>query len=623
MTRNQSGGKRDDALPCARRLLLLVVCIRLVICTDIAISAVDDSLLTVVALSGQSFTDQTSELPNPNTFADAKINNSGNVLFKTRIGESSDHTIVTGFPGQLRIVAREGELIDGSGKDIYSAFEAQTALGGSGVVAFQARLFDTLDRTGTEGIFIETAPGQVDLAAQTLDQAPGLSSGTVFSDFSDARFSLSQNDEMLMFVDTGQLNSAGDGAQTSSDGYWTRTAEGALEFLAARGATVPNTGAATFDLVDATMAANGEVIVVGSTAAGDGIWRGFDYESLSLDISAASLNLGIEGSILLFDSLFPQSVPALSLDGTIALRASVRVSTESSVKRMEGLWKISPENELFPISIENEQPVDLPDGSFYTEPYADHSINGGGLVSFRNEVGVPGEPFQQVGLWTEGLDGDPKLLIFDGMQVPGEPDGVEFGGELLPCCFGLAFSVPVINQRGQTAFLAGLKGDRVNDDNDRAIVAVDSTGNLRVVAREGRSLEVAPGDVRRIKSLAFPGAGTFDFKEAPVQTLNSGFNDLGELIFIANFVDGTSGVFISRIASLPEPSGLVLVLTSLALVFNCRHRCRERGRRQDQHVAFTPPSYSMDRVHTNSWSARKHGGLGYHGEQPGQLLVRV
>jgi hypothetical protein len=134
----------------------------------------------------------------------------------------------------------------------------------------------------------------------------------------------------------------------------------------------------------------------------------------------------------------------------------------------------------------------------------------------------------------------------------------------------LAYDIPIINKNGQTAFLAGLDGSKVTDANDRAIVAQDVNGSLRLIALEGDLIEVAPGDARQISTLRFLGSGTEDFRELQTQSLNNGFNDRGEIIFVATFTDGTSGVFLSSLVAIPEPATPMLILSSLAVLSTFR-----------------------------------------------------
>jgi hypothetical protein len=50
----------------------------------------------------------------------------------------------------------------------------------------------------------------------------------------------------------------------------------------------------------------------------------------------------------------------------------------------------------------------------------------------------------------------------------------------------------------------------------------------------------------------------------------SGFNDQGQLTFLAEFTDGTNGIFVSDMATLPEPSSALILLLGLVAVGSTR-----------------------------------------------------
>ncbi len=129
----------------------------------------------------------------------------------------------------------------------------------------------------------------------------------------------------------------------------------------------------------------------------------------------------------------------------------------------------------------------------------------------------------------------------------------------------------VLNDAGQIAFLAALTGSGVDSTNDLGIWATDRSGDLQLVAREGDLLEVAPGDFRTISAF--------------YETLNSRstgnsdgrrsqFNNRGQLVFRASFTDGTQGIFVSNRVAIPEPSSLALAAVAATLLALGRLRRR-------------------------------------------------
>lgn len=99
-----------------------------------------------------------------------------------------------------------------------------------------------------------------------------------------------------------------------------------------------------------------------------------------------------------------------------------------------------------------------------------------------------------------------------------------------------AFSSPRINELGQVAFTAFLNGDadEVDSTNDSGVWALDINGNLLAVVLEGMQIEVATDDFRTVETVSI-----------------SGFSDSGELALLVQFTDSSSGIIK---ASLPYPA---------------------------------------------------------------------
>jgi hypothetical protein len=125
-----------------------------------------------------------------------------------------------------------------------------------------------------------------------------------------------------------------------------------------------------------------------------------------------------------------------------------------------------------------------------------------------------------------------NLVAREGAAAAGAAAGQNFS----------SFAGPALNSAGQLAFTATLTGTDVTTMNDRGIWAQGLDGNLRLVAREGVSLEVSPGVSRTIADLHFTGGGNTE------DGRRIGFNDNGEVAFLATFTDGTSGLFVSDVA---------------------------------------------------------------------------
>jgi hypothetical protein len=187
------------------------------------------------------------------------------------------------------------------------------------------------------------------------------------------------------------------------------------------------------------------------------------------------------------------------------------------------------------------------------------SFNNSGQSSFfanlRNAANnLPGTVNE--GIWSDAT-GSLQLVVREGDPAPGAGAGAVFGPMDL-----FAFR-PIISDAGQTAFPIKLRQGfgGVTEANDTGYWAQDLSGNLHLLVREGDMLTVAPDDVRTIATFGSNGdARGFQFDE------------LGNLMFLANFTDGSQGLFVASVP-VPEPSTFVAVLvTCFATVPRLRKR---------------------------------------------------
>jgi hypothetical protein len=185
-------------------------------------------------------------------------------------------------------------------------------------------------------------------------------------------------------------------------------------------------------------------------------------------------------------------------------------------------------------------------------------INNEGKVAFvanLSEEGMPNFVDFDRGIYSD-LHGSLQLIVREGDQAPDLPLGVLIDD--------LPLEPPSLNNLGQLAFAATLRRHvgGVTADNDAAIWAQDRNGDLRLVIRKGDSIDVDNGpdvDLRTVTSSLFlPGSGNQD------GTPNF-FNDLGQLVFRAEFSDGSAGVFVWSPFTIPEPASLHLVVLVLSL----------------------------------------------------------
>ena len=111
--------------------------------------------------------------------------------------------------------------------------------------------------------------------------------------------------------------------------------------------------------------------------------------------------------------------------------------------------------------------------------------NDRGQVAFAAQISGDGiDATNNAGIWL----GEPGRSIspFGEEIAPDVDGGLRFAG----------IGPPVLNNAGQIAFRGSLMGSGINEFNNDGIWATDNDGMVRLIAREGTPLEVAPGDLR-------------------------------------------------------------------------------------------------------------------------------
>jgi hypothetical protein len=243
---------------------------------------------------------------------------------------------------------------------------------------------------------------------------------------------------------------------------------------------------------------------------------------------------------------------SLNDSGQIAFTSALVVGVAGVTNNnSDGIWA-ERGGSLQLVAREGNQSPDTPVGAnFSFDSFAGTPVfNDLGQLAFRAELQLTGggvNATNNEGIWSEGA-GALAMIARKGAHAAGTPNDVKF--DTFSNFIGL-------NDRGQVVFeaslLYGLGG--VDSSNDNGIWAQDRNGELRLVAREGALVDVDDGigvDMRTISELLF--------------VADEGFNFLGQTAFAAKFTDGTRGVFVSDVASVPEAS-TVLLLTAGLITF--------------------------------------------------------
>jgi hypothetical protein len=202
------------------------------------------------------------------------------------------------------------------------------------------------------------------------------------------------------------------------------------------------------------------------------------------------------------------------------------------------------------VAREGSAAPDLPAGTLFTtvsdttspetSPFDKATFNNRSDVAFSAHFTGPGSDGS--GLWA-GPVNNLKLIVKDGDQVPGFAPNVRFGGTIGNVA---SYSQISMNDNGMVAFLAATTSGKLG------LFATDGAGNLGYIVGSGDLIPVGDGQFRSVT----------DLQLAELNTLN-------QVAFIADFSDGTNGAFV---ASVPEPSAIVVALAALVPVLIRRRR---------------------------------------------------
>jgi formylglycine-generating enzyme required for sulfatase activity len=543
---------------------------------------------------------------------------------------------VTANAADVRTIALRFEAAPGTvGPAYYYRFGAPV-LNDLGQVAFWAKLSDS--DYGPEGIWSEGF-GALAPVAITGNRAPGAASGLEFQSFaapciSGGLYGCRWLGSPVVINDAGHVAfPASLTFASNSNGVWKQNS-GALTMSALTGTPAPGT-ANDFDVLpyfpeSSLRLNNAGQVAFAARALRDGIWsEGLGDLSLVVQAStrtAPALNdvgqtaFALQRTIfassparLLDGGLYLQQAdalalivpkdsqppgtangvsfghrlyggsdsqtfgpPALNNAGRIAFRALLR-GAGVDFANDDGVWSDAlgtmaliaregdqapgaPAGVTFSVAIQSaaQVPGDTP------ATFGDPVLNNAGQVAFRASLGSYGS---EAGIWSTDRTGALRLVARSGEHPPSMPDGAYFDyladsrfmlGDVFP------FGDPVLNDAGQIAFKA-----RVILGGGESIWATDRNGVLQPVVSAAELLEIAPGDFRRIESIDFVGgSGNSDGRP-------SGFNNRGQIAFMARYVGGGEGIFVSNAVAVPEPATISLaVLLTAALSIGARDLVR-------------------------------------------------
>ncbi|MHC5003580.1 MAG: DUF7453 family protein, partial [Planctomycetota bacterium] len=374
-------------------------------------------------------------------------------------------------------------------------------------------------------------PDDITPVARTGETAPGTGRGVMFSQLQTVPSVLLLINEVGQVAFHGRLSGPGVDANNSR-GLWAGS-PGEMSLLARGGDPAPGAGDDVYfhqqPVIGFVYNRAGQVCFLGRLTGASvdvtnerAIWMG-DPDDLRLVVREGDPAPGVEQDW----RVLSLAVPAINGAGQLAFTAMLEGSGVQSVNRA-GLWLGGPDDLSLAIRAGEPAPGAGDDVKFYA--FTDPVLNGAGQIAFKALLqgrGINDENGR--GIWC-GDGTSLGLVARAGDTAPDAGSSARFD----------EFGPPlVLNAAGEVAFRAELTGEDVFEWNDRGIWA-GAPGSVRLVVREGDTIQVGPGDRRTIEVLSFGGiSGGEDGR-------NTSFNNAGQLVFSAYFTDGSRGVFVAN-----------------------------------------------------------------------------
>jgi hypothetical protein len=446
----------------------------------------------------------------------------------------------------LSLIARQGNTAPGTSDNFYS-FGGPIYINEFGQTAFQATTGDGTTSPYKTGIWSEGAGGGLELVARRGDLAPG----TVGSSFDILTINAFNNAGQLAFQ---CILSGGEADNTS--GHWRHDSNGLSLIIRVGQHAAGTTGDVNYQqLGPIVMNDSGHVAfatnLVGADVSGfaeRGVWSEGHGSGLQLIARTGDPAPGTGPDTYFSD--IGQS-PSINNAGHIAFYGALQGSGSTPGVNSTGIWSEAGGGGLRLVARADDPVTDLPGtelAGFRGQVY----LNGVGQTTFVAGIRGPGvDSSNNIALFKEDSAGGLKLIAREGDTAPGtnafflEPD-------------------PTINAVGQVAFRSTLTGPGVDSSNNEAIFAEDRNGILRLIAREGQWIDVDPGPLTDLHQI-MPSSLQFLTRSGNQDGHGSGFNDRGEVVFRAAFENGTDGIFISYLATVPEPATLVVAGMALGM----------------------------------------------------------
>ncbi len=424
------------------------------------------------------------------------------------------------------------------------------------------------------GIWFGTASSLLPLY-RSGTHAPGTPSEALFSGFS----ALAMNSAgSVAFVADLQVG-AGGVDDANDRGIWLDDSSAGLGLIAREGSRPAGMSGRRFfessqslqPFSSIRISDDGKVAFLGKLSdEANGLWVG---NSIGLDLVALGGEQAPDvpaGAIFVKDAILGNEQRKFGISPIGNLGFSSRLMEGSggvTSDNWHGLWARISDDVLL-VAREGSQAPGLAKRVVYSysgsNPFDTASINDSGDLVFKAHVAGPGVTFSNdSAIWT-GTLGNLLPVAQEGSYATGAPANFVFPD--------FSTTRPRINSLGQFAFAAAAEEVDTGVTRD-GLWFYDPSAGLRLVAREGGQIEVAPGDLRTISTVG----GSFDDAWAGQRNLS----DSGELLFSARFTDGSQGLF-TFTAPMTEPmtetSSTTLLLVCALVPLAALRRSRQFGR---------------------------------------------
>ncbi len=535
------------------------------------------------------------------------------VAFATRLTGSSGGTdddailVQASDINTLTKIAREGEALDAGNQQFYIDFN-QVLVGEEGITAFQP-LVDSPSQNQFQNTAIMRGDGSAPPTRIVLEgeAEPGADSA-VFETFE--QLSMTNGGLLAWRSDLRNAQSSAGGIYRSGGGSITTIVRAQRDGLDDGSEFERNFGVPVINNNSHVAFRTNLTDTPGGTTDDSAIFRGFFEKEPVLIVREGDTAVGGDGQYASFSDV------GLNDEDQVVFTAQLRnTSGESADDR--GLYR---GNENFMIELARKGDAS-PDGVGVLDSFLT-PLQGGPEINNSNDVAV------RVSLSGTDVDNDNNrailfsdenglsLLAREGNAAPG---GGKFSG---------SFGEPVLNNLGQVVFTDLLSGAGIDDFNNFGLYAFDPTLGLLKLFREGDFVDLGGGDLRMIDSggisfgenglndsgvLAvgleftdgtsgvfrsriakvitplpgdFDGDGDVDHDDLAQWRGDFGINDSSDanndgdsdgqdfLAWQANFNGSVNSL--GALQTVPEPSGLFLLLTAIAICRPVAHRATHR-----------------------------------------------